>query len=58
MRTLQSILGGLTATGTLMVIAWCSGMEFQRGPNLGFTMLISILIGFVAGWALSEGGKK
>jgi len=58
MRTLQSILGGLTAAGTIMAVAWCFGMEFQRGMDFGFAVLVAVLIGLGAGCAIREGSAK
>jgi hypothetical protein len=59
MRTLQSILGGLTAAGTILAVAWCYGVNFQvRGMDLGSVVMLAVMVGCGAGCAIREGGAK
>ena len=53
---MKVVSAGVLGFLIIMGLFWCSGMEFERGPDLALGLMISLLTGFIScmGAALGE----
>lgn len=59
LKLLQSVLGGVTSGLIIFAVAWCYGLDItKRGMDLGYAVLISLLVAVAAGCWINEEGSK